>query len=254
MAISLVEALENAGSEKAIRRSFQTFIESLGFFSFTCATLSQPGHRAPGRVLMTTRPAAFLRRYAAGNMHRVDPVLLELKRRQRPFQWSEMISARKLSEAEQDVLFLAAEFGMEDGLAVPIRESNGLLGMVNTGGPPTLLTAEGRAALILGSAYLYQRLWGIQRRLVAPARGITAREAEILSWIASGKSDWQTGQILGISKKTVNYHIENLKRKFGVATRVQAVVAALTYEDHDNSIPVRKPGTRTGKSSSRRTK
>jgi len=45
--------------------------------------------------------------------------------------------------------------------------------------------------------------------------------------IAAGKSDWQIGQILSISNKTVNYHVENVKRKFGVATRIQAVVAAM---------------------------
>ena len=56
---------------------------------------------------------------------------------------------------------------------------------------------------------------------------LSAREAEVLHWIMVGKSDWQVGKILTISSKTVNYHIENVKRKFGVATRMQAVVAAL---------------------------
>jgi DNA-binding CsgD family transcriptional regulator len=56
---------------------------------------------------------------------------------------------------------------------------------------------------------------------------LTPREMQILSWIATGKSDWQIGQILEISNKTVNYHAENLKRKYGVATRIQVVVAAL---------------------------
>jgi DNA-binding CsgD family transcriptional regulator len=56
---------------------------------------------------------------------------------------------------------------------------------------------------------------------------LTPRETQILSWIATGKSDWQIGKILDISNKTVNYHAENLKRKYGVATRIQVVVAAL---------------------------
>jgi DNA-binding CsgD family transcriptional regulator len=56
---------------------------------------------------------------------------------------------------------------------------------------------------------------------------LTPRETQILEWIASGKSDWQIGIILDISNKTVNYHAENLKRKYGVATRIQVVVAAM---------------------------
>lgn len=56
---------------------------------------------------------------------------------------------------------------------------------------------------------------------------LTAREIEVLKWIATGKSDWQIGQILRISDKTVNFHVENMKRKCGVATRIQVVVRAV---------------------------
>ncbi|HEX5999550.1 MAG TPA: helix-turn-helix transcriptional regulator [Hyphomicrobiaceae bacterium] len=55
---------------------------------------------------------------------------------------------------------------------------------------------------------------------------VTARECEILGWVAAGKSDWAIGQILCISGKTVNFHVENAKRKLGVGTRVQAVLKA----------------------------
>ncbi len=56
---------------------------------------------------------------------------------------------------------------------------------------------------------------------------LTVREIEVLKWIANGKSDWQIGQILRISDKTVNFHVENMKRKCGVATRIQVVVRAV---------------------------
>jgi DNA-binding CsgD family transcriptional regulator len=61
-----------------------------------------------------------------------------------------------------------------------------------------------------------------------PARTrMTERESEILAWVAAGKSDWAIGRILNISGKTVNFHVENAKRKLGVGTRVQAVIAAM---------------------------
>jgi DNA-binding CsgD family transcriptional regulator len=56
---------------------------------------------------------------------------------------------------------------------------------------------------------------------------VTPRETQILGWVAIGKSDWAIGRILKISDKTVNFHVENAKRKFGVGTRLQAVVAAM---------------------------
>jgi DNA-binding CsgD family transcriptional regulator len=56
---------------------------------------------------------------------------------------------------------------------------------------------------------------------------VTQRETQILGWVAAGKSDWAIGQILNISGKTVNFHVENAKRKFGVGTRMQVVIAAM---------------------------
>lgn len=54
----------------------------------------------------------------------------------------------------------------------------------------------------------------------------TPRELEVIRWIAKGKSDWEIGEILFISRKTVNYHVERAKRKLRVATRTQAVLVA----------------------------
>ena len=59
------------------------------------------------------------------------------------------------------------------------------------------------------------------------ARLFTPREVEVLFWIARGKTDWQAAEILMISAKTVNYHVERIKRKLDVATRTQAVLAAI---------------------------
>jgi DNA-binding CsgD family transcriptional regulator len=58
---------------------------------------------------------------------------------------------------------------------------------------------------------------------------LTIREVEVLKWIATGKSDWQIGQILNISDKTVNFHVENMKRKCGVSTRMQVVILAVKH-------------------------
>jgi len=56
---------------------------------------------------------------------------------------------------------------------------------------------------------------------------VSRRESQVLRWVAAGKTDWAIGRILRISEKTVNFHVENAKRKLGVGTRIQAVVAAM---------------------------
>ena len=54
------------------------------------------------------------------------------------------------------------------------------------------------------------------------------REVECLTWAARGKTSAEIAQIIGTSKRNVDFHIENACRKLNVATRVQAVVKAVT--------------------------
>jgi len=52
------------------------------------------------------------------------------------------------------------------------------------------------------------------------------RELECLTWSARGKTSPEIAAILGLSKRTVNFHIENACRKLNVSTRTEAVVKA----------------------------
>jgi DNA-binding response OmpR family regulator/DNA-binding CsgD family transcriptional regulator len=55
---------------------------------------------------------------------------------------------------------------------------------------------------------------------------LTAREAEVLVWIARGKSNRDIGEILGLSPRTVNKHLEQIYEKLGVENRASAAVLA----------------------------
>jgi len=55
---------------------------------------------------------------------------------------------------------------------------------------------------------------------------LTDRERECLTWVSKGKTNWDISQILMITERTVQYHVENAREKLGVDTRLQAVVAA----------------------------
>lgn len=59
--------------------------------------------------------------------------------------------------------------------------------------------------------------------------GLTARESEVLFWIAQGKSNPDIALILGTSPRTIHKHVENLFRKLGCETRAAAALRALEY-------------------------
>lgn len=56
---------------------------------------------------------------------------------------------------------------------------------------------------------------------------LTLREIEVLGWVARGKSAWEVGEILHITKRTVDEHVQRAARKLGAANRIHAVALAV---------------------------
>jgi DNA-binding CsgD family transcriptional regulator len=62
-------------------------------------------------------------------------------------------------------------------------------------------------------------------------RGLTPREAEVLSWVATGSSDLGVANRLGVSERTVQKHLQHCYQKLGV--RQRALAAALVWADSE---------------------
>lgn len=55
---------------------------------------------------------------------------------------------------------------------------------------------------------------------------LTPRETEVLAWLAKGKTNRDIAEILGMSPRTVNKHLEHVFEKLGVETRAAAAALA----------------------------
>ena len=62
------------------------------------------------------------------------------------------------------------------------------------------------------------------QKALIDAFNLTAREAEILIWLSRGKTNRDIGEILTISARTVNKHLEQVFQKLGVDNRTAAAV------------------------------
>lgn len=73
-----------------------------------------------------------------------------------------------------------------------------------------------------------QRLarWDQATESAALEFALSARELEVLRWSKDGKSYPEIARILGISNKTVEFHISKAMRKLGVNQKISAIVAA----------------------------
>ena len=58
--------------------------------------------------------------------------------------------------------------------------------------------------------------------------GLTDREAEVLSWVARGKGNYEIGVILGARPRTISKHVEHILSKLKVENRTTAAAIAFT--------------------------
>jgi DNA-binding response OmpR family regulator len=57
---------------------------------------------------------------------------------------------------------------------------------------------------------------------------LSEREVETLTWAARGKTSAEIAAVLGLAKRTVDFHIDSARDKLGVSTRVEATGKAVT--------------------------
>jgi len=66
-----------------------------------------------------------------------------------------------------------------------------------------------------------------EQAILQRAFALTSREAEVLLWVSRGKPNRDIGEILNISPRTVNKHLEQIFVKLGVENRAAAAAAAV---------------------------
>src|SRR5262249_8786717 len=157
---------------------------------------------------------------------RFSPVARRCKRAATPFEWRTADFAGEAEPRASTVMEHAADFGIKQGFVAPIHGPHGFEGCVSIAGEHVQLPPRVKPAIHLMALYAYERL----RDIVGRERSrpvLTAREQEVLAWVASGKSAWEIGEILNIAKRTVDEHAQTAFRKLGAVNRTHAVAIAL---------------------------
>jgi DNA-binding NarL/FixJ family response regulator len=71
------------------------------------------------------------------------------------------------------------------------------------------------------------RLAGVARNDVWPKLvTLNDREIEALTWVARGKTSAEVADLVGLSKRTIDFHLDNARVKLGAATRTEAAIKA----------------------------
>ncbi len=122
---------------------------------------------------------------------------------------------------------MCRDFGLKEGLAYAV-DSHAINGVATITSVSVDSPAISRHQLIM----LQQILPHLNEALARPSPweqpNLTAKELEALKWAQAGKSYWETGKIMGISERTVKFHLNNVYRKLNVVNRSQAIARAFS--------------------------
>jgi LuxR family quorum-sensing transcriptional regulator LasR len=194
----------------------------------------------------TNYPRKWREHYEAERLAYIDPTVTHCLSTTLPLVWQ---ADTFRSPAERAMYEEWCSYGIRAGMSFPIHGPNGEFGMLSFACDPQPERpglkpnfAREVVALLPELALVRDYAFASGVRFCPPvtheaAPRLTPRELEVLNWVMAGKSSWEISKITGCSEATVNFHMGNIRQKFNVNTRQQAVVRAIslgliTPEDH----------------------
>jgi len=224
-------AIQSSNNLHAISDIATKFAQRHEVDKFAVAYIKQDGVQATEFVPLSNITTEFLTHYAERDYFLLDPLAQFCLRTTTPFIWEEVLALRDQPPIVKRIYSEAAEFGMPNGMTMPVRSFEGLRGTVTFAGERTRFGEKERMELEMLGLVLHARVGELCHDIITRAQTLklSDREQETLKWAALGKTSDDIADILGVSKRTVDQHFENAARKLGTVNRVQTVVKAFRH-------------------------
>lgn len=223
-----VEHIRAAGSAEHIAAQLSKFAAQSGYESWHIAKASSNDAALEVRKVLAVWPQAWIEQYDHQRLGRDDAILRSCKALKRPFRWSDI---RITAGPSKRVMAIAeADFKMSDGFCVPYFGIDGYQGAISFAGKKVDHTRPRELSLEVVAIFAFHRLNEVRAAEPCDMR-LTARQREVLQWVAAGKTAWDTASILRISEETVRTTVKAAMVRLNVHTRAQAVAEALRLRE-----------------------
>lgn len=224
-----LEVLENvkaAATPQACFAQIATQAAALGFEFCTHGMRLPLPVTKPRTTMQSNYPAEWLQRYNDRGYMEIDPTVAHGMRSSAPVVWSDA-----LFKNVPDLWREAQGYGLRHGWAQSRRDPEGTYSML------VLVRSEGEltaAELERLSPYMQWLTHASHDAMKAsgnealrePGIDLSEREIDVLRWTAEGKTAADVADILKISERTVNFHINTAVEKLGACNKTSAAVRA----------------------------
>lgn len=226
-----LDGLATARNLEDLTKLCRAYCLELDFDHFVYA-LRMPTQFSEARVIVIDGyPDAWVDHYWEQGHAGHDPVIAYCSQHITPIEWHRL-SVDPDSPAAR-VMQEAADFGLRNGISTPVHSPGGELGILSfatalAGEPAYELTRRARPYMQILAAHVHEATHRILDAAESdqPVR-LTARETECLRWTADGKTSWEISLLLGMSERTVNFHLNNAMIKLDASNRQHAVAKAV---------------------------
>ena len=235
----LVEQVFQAKTAGDIHDVCTSLSEQLEFDCFHYGAQIPTSLTRPTFIYISAFPSDWWTRYNEQDYIRVDPVVRHTLNRSTPLVWDCESQVRHHDEDAEvrDFVGDALDFGPKKGVTFPVHGANGEIALLSLALHQDTRRFRRKAndSLLVGQllcAHIHEAVRRVFGEACVPMQGVslTARETECLKWTAEGKTTWEVATIMGISERTVIFHLQNVMQKLNVSNRSHAVARAVAQQ------------------------
>lgn len=224
-------AVMQARNPDEFRSEVVNFTQRLGFETVTAMTVIDRGLGKSDFIAIDNAPPAFHEMHTDPSVGRLDPVMQHCKRQSVPIIWNQ---GTYVDKGQGELWERQAPFGYCTGIAMALHLPDGMHFVLGVERDQALPHDPSELQRVVADLQLFavHAQDSALRLLVPPAQqlerpALTPRELEVLRWTMDAKTAWEVGALLGISERTVVFHINNAMHKLGCVNKQQAVLKAL---------------------------
>lgn len=181
----------------------------------------------PRTTMHSNYPSAWLQRYHEQGYMDTDPTVAHGMRSSSPLVWNDAFFANSPQMWAE-----AQSHGLRHGWAQSRRDPEGtysMLIMARSEGPLTdaeLARLTPRMQWLVHAGHEAMKASGQDPAKDQGTAELTDREIDVLRWTAEGKTSAEVAEILNVSERTINFHINSVVAKLGVCNKTSAAVRA----------------------------
>ncbi|ALA56953.1 helix-turn-helix transcriptional regulator [Nitrospira moscoviensis] len=182
------------------------------------------------RVLNVSYSNDWLYAYCKNEYAAVDPVLLHLPTSLPTLIWKQTFAAAT-SPRQLEFIEEACAFGLTNGITTgKLDRKRGVATFFSFAGGDANGTVRYKDLIEYLVPHFHRVLTAnTHTPLSEGTKGLSPREITVLLWMKEGKTNWEIAHIVGVSERTVRFHVESIFVKLNASSRAQAVAVALEH-------------------------